>query len=130
MNIIRTSRSFQWFYTFYLKGNRMKKRDWKACFYQYFSIFAVFEGVYSVQRYLLCSMKKILFFLSICMLLVACTDKRQEQIAKVLFLLNRTGTSYDMQNTNGRQYYLNVDSLLDCIDTVSYTHPEPTRRCD
>lgn len=52
------------------------------------------------------------------MLLVACTDKRQEQIAKVLFLLNRTGTSYEMQNINGRQYYLNVDSLLDCIDTT------------
>ena len=64
-------------------------------------------------------MKKILFFpFSICMLLVACTDKRQEQIAKVLFLLNRTGTYHEMQNTNGRQYYLNVDSLLDCIDTT------------
>ena len=63
-------------------------------------------------------MKKILFFLSICLLLVACTDKRQEQIAKVLFLLNRTGTYHEMQNTNGRQYYLNVDSLLDCIDTT------------
>ena len=49
---------------------------------------------------------------------MACTDKRQEQIAKVLFLLNRTGTYNEMQNTNGRQYYLNVDSLLDCIDTT------------
>ncbi|WP_249118693.1 hypothetical protein [Prevotella jejuni] len=64
-------------------------------------------------------MKKILFFLSICMLLVACTDKRQGQIAKVLFLLNRTGAYNEMQNTNGRQYYLNVDSLLDCIDTTN-----------
>ena len=61
-------------------------------------------------------MKKILFFLSICMLLVTCTDKRQEQIAKVLFLLNRTGTYYEIPNTDGRQYYLNIDSLLDCID--------------
>ena len=52
------------------------------------------------------------------MLLVACTDKRQGQIAKVLFLLNRTGAYNEMQNTNGRQYYLNVDSLLDCIDTT------------
>ena len=52
------------------------------------------------------------------MLLVACTDKRQEQIAKVLFLLNRTGAYNEMQNINGRQYYLNVDSLLDGIDTT------------
>ena len=52
------------------------------------------------------------------MLLVTCTDKRQEQIAKVLFLLNRTGTYYEIPNTDGRQYYLNVDSLLDCIDTT------------
>ena len=50
------------------------------------------------------------------MLLVTCTDKRQEQIAKVLFLLNRTRTYYEIPNTDGRQYYLNIDSLLDCID--------------
>lgn len=64
-------------------------------------------------------MKKILFFLSICMLLVACTDKRQGQIAKVLFLLNRTGTYYERSNADSRQCYLNVDSLLDCIDTTN-----------
>ena len=50
------------------------------------------------------------------MLLVTCTDKRQEQIAKFLFLLNRTRTYYEIPNTDGRQYYLNIDSLLDCID--------------
>ena len=64
-------------------------------------------------------MKKIVFFLSICMLLVACTDKRQGQIAKVLFLLNRTGTYYERSNADSRQCYLNVDSLLDCIDTTN-----------
>lgn len=53
------------------------------------------------------------------MLLVACTDKRQGQIAKVLFLLNRTGTYYERSNADSRQYYLNVDSLLDCIDTTN-----------
>ena len=52
------------------------------------------------------------------MLLVACSDKRQEQIAKVHFLLNRTGTYYEMPNTDGRRYYLNVDSLLESIDTT------------
>lgn len=53
------------------------------------------------------------------MLLVACTDKRQGQIAKVLFLLNRTGTYYERSNADSRQCYLNVDSLLDCIDTTN-----------
>ena len=52
------------------------------------------------------------------MLLVACSDKRQEQIAKVHFLLNRTGTYYEMPSTDGRRYYLNVDSLLESIDTT------------
>ena len=53
------------------------------------------------------------------MLLVACTDKRQGQIAKVLFLMNRTGTYYERSNADSRQCYLNVDSLLDCIDTTN-----------
>lgn len=63
-------------------------------------------------------MKRILFFLLMCMLLVACADKRQGQIEKVLFMLNRSGTYYEMTTSNGRQYYLNVDSLLDHIDTA------------
>ena len=53
------------------------------------------------------------------MLLVACTDKRQGQIAKVLFLMNRTGAYYERSNADSRQCYLNVDSLLDCIDTTN-----------
>ncbi len=52
------------------------------------------------------------------MLLVACADKRQGQIEKVLFMLNRSGTYYEMTTSNGRRYYLNVDSLLDHIDTA------------
>lgn len=63
-------------------------------------------------------MKRILFFLLMCMLLVACADKRQGQIEKVLFMLNRSGTYYEMTTSNGRRYYLNVDSLLDHIDTA------------
>ena len=63
-------------------------------------------------------MKRILFSLLMCMLLVACADKRQEQIEKVLFMLNRSGTYYEMTTSNGRRYYLNVDSLLDHIDTA------------
>lgn len=52
------------------------------------------------------------------MLLVACADKRQGQIEKVLFMLNRSGTYYEMTTSNGRRYYLNVDSLLGSIDTT------------
>ena len=63
-------------------------------------------------------MKRILFFLLMCMLLVACADKRQGQIEKVLFMLNRSGTYYEMTTSNGRRYYLNVDSLLESIDTT------------
>lgn len=63
-------------------------------------------------------MKRILFFLLMCMLLIACADKRQEQIAKVLFMLNRSGTYYEKTTSNGRGCYLNVDSLLDHIDTT------------
>ena len=34
-------------------------------------------------------------------------------------MLNRTGTYYERSNADSRQYYLNVDSLLDCIDTTN-----------
>ncbi|WP_455061470.1 hypothetical protein [Prevotella fusca] len=33
-------------------------------------------------------------------------------------MLNRSGTYYEMTTSNGRRYYLNVDSLLDHIDTA------------
>ena len=33
--------------------------------------------------------------------------------------MNRTGTYYERSNADSRQCYLNVDSLLDCIDTTN-----------
>lgn len=63
-------------------------------------------------------MRKIVFIFVISALLLSCTDNRQGQLSKVLFLLNWSGGFDDYTLTNTARCSYNYDSLLAKVDTA------------
>ena len=63
-------------------------------------------------------MRKIVFIFVISVLLLSCTDSRQGQLSKVLFLLNWSGCFDDYTLTKTAKCSYNYDSLLAKVDTA------------
>ena len=63
-------------------------------------------------------MRKIVFIFVISALLLSCTDNRQGQLSKVLFLLNWSGGFDDYTLTKTARCSYNYDSLLAKVDTA------------
>lgn len=63
-------------------------------------------------------MRKIVFIFVISALLLSCTDSRQGQLSKVLFLLNWSGHFDDYTLTETARCSYNYDSLLSKVDTA------------